>query len=158
MYDVSQDTLDSLRAAPAIYERLLRGCTQEQARAARGGDEDWSVVEVVCHLRDAEERALERTLAIRDADDPFLAGYDQAEWARDRDYAAADLHDALAGFLRLRAQHVEALARLAPAQWQRTGRHEEVGEITIVAQALHMAAHDMIHAAQIARQLQRYGE
>ena len=153
MYDVPRDTLDSLRAAPAMYERLLRGCTQERAQSSRGGDEDWSVVEVVCHLRDAEERALERTVAMRDADDPFLPGYDQAQWARDRDYAAADLRDALSAFLRLRAQHVEALAGLAPAQWERIGQHEEVGQITIAAQAAHMAAHDVIHAAQIARQL-----
>lgn len=154
MYDVPRDLLDSLSAAPAVYERLLRDCTQQQAQTARGGDEDWSIVEVLCHLRDAEERALERTLAMRDSDAPFLPGYDQAQWARERDYAAADLRDALAAFVRLRAQHVQTLEGLAPAGWERTGRHEEWDQITISGQALHMAAHDVIHAAQIARQLQ----
>jgi hypothetical protein len=153
MYDLSADTLDGLRAGPEVFAGLLSNCSPEQARSARGGDEDWSIVEVMCHLRDAEERALERTEAMRDTDDPFLPGYDQAQWARERDYASADLRDALAAFGRFRSRHVAALAALSPDAWQRTGRHEEQGQITIEAQALHMAAHDAIHAAQIARQL-----
>ena len=77
MYDSSKDLLDALRATPSVLEALLYGCTQEQARTARGGDEGWSVVEVVCHLRDAEERALERMRSMRDAASPHLAAYDQ---------------------------------------------------------------------------------
>ncbi len=153
MYDVARDLLDALRATPDVLEGVLRGCTEEQARAARGGDEDWSVVEVVCHLRDAEERALQRVQQMRDDDDPFLAGYDQAQWARERNYAAANLREALAEFVRLRAEHVAALTALGDAGWERTGRHEEQGAITIHTQTLHIVAHDAIHAAQIARQL-----
>ena len=155
MYDIPRDLLDAFRATPDTLAALLRGCTQEQAQAARGGDENWSVVEVVCHLRDAEERGLTRTRAMRDADDPFLPGYDQEAWASERNYAAADLRAAFAAFLRLRAQHVAELAALPPAAWERTGRHEEQGRITITAHTLHLVAHDAIHAAQIARQLGR---
>ena len=155
MYDSSVDLLDALRAAPAVLEGLLRGCTQEKARAARGGDEGWSVVEVICHLRDAEERALERMQAMRDEINPFLAAYDQERWAIERRYATADLHEAFAAFVRLRTQHANALAALTPAEWERTGEHEEQSRITIRNQTVHMVSHDAIHAAQIARQLQR---
>jgi hypothetical protein len=153
VYDIPQDLLDAFRAAPTTLAHLLRDCTQEQAQAARGGDENWSVVEVICHLRDAEERGLERTRAMRDADDPFLPAFDQEAWAREHNYAAGDLRAALAAFLRLRAQHVAELAALPPAAWERTGRHEEQGRITISAHTLHLVSHDSIHAAQIARQL-----
>jgi hypothetical protein len=155
MYDSSLDLLDALRATPAVLEGLLRGCTQEEARVTRGGDEGWSVVEVICHLRDAEERALERMQAMRDEVNPFLAAYDQERWAIERRYATADLHEAFAAFVRLRTQHVHALAALTPAEWERTGEHEEQGRMTITNQTLHMASHDAIHGAQIARQLQR---
>jgi hypothetical protein len=111
------------------------------------------VVEVICHLRDAEERGLERTLAMRDAGDPFLPGYDQDAWARERNYAAGDLQEAFAAFVRLRTRHVAELAALAPADWARTGQHAEQGRITITAHTLHLVSHDAIHAAQIARQL-----
>ncbi|MFL5731724.1 MAG: DinB family protein [Chloroflexia bacterium] len=153
MYNIPGDLLDAFKAAPEVVAKVLEGCTQEQAVAAKGGDENWSVVEVVCHLRDAEERGLQRTRQMRDQDDPFLEGYDQDAWARERNYAADDLHDALTAFLRFRKQHITELAALRPEDWERTGRHEEQGQITITGQIIHLAAHDAIHTAQIARQL-----
>jgi hypothetical protein len=153
MYNIPGDLLDAFRATPAIVEALLRDCTQEQAAAARGGDEGWSVVEVVCHLRDAEERGLERMRAMRDQDGPFLPGYDQDQWARERNYAAADLRAALAALLRSREVHIAELTALPPEAWERAGHHEEQGRITISAHTLHLVSHDAMHAAQIARQL-----
>ncbi len=130
-----------------------RDVTQAQAAEARGGDENWSVVEVVCHLRDAEERGLERMRSIRDLPDPKIAGYDQARWAVERNYAATDLGDALSAFLKLRATHVMELAGLSPEQWERTGQHAELGTVTITSHTLHLVSHDAVHLAQIARQL-----
>jgi hypothetical protein len=153
LYDTAKDLLDGFRAAPAVLEALLQGCTQAQAQAARGGDENWSVVEVVCHLRDAEERGLERMRAMRDEAEPFLPAYDQDAWAAERHYAAADLRAALAAFMRLRAQHIAELAALPADGWERAGRHEEQGRITISAHTLHLVCHDAIHAAQLAEQL-----
>jgi hypothetical protein len=153
MYDIPKDLLDAFRATPATLEALLRDCTQERAAAARGGDEDWSVVEVICHLRDAEERGLERMRAMRDHDEPFIPAFDQEQWAHERNYAAADLRAALAAFLRFRAQHVAELAALSPDAWERAGRHEEQGRITISSHTLHLVSHDAIHTAQVARQL-----
>jgi hypothetical protein len=149
MYDTSKDLLDALRAAPWAFEALLHGCTPEQAKAARGGDENWSV----CHLRDAEQRALERMRALRDQSVPFLYGYDQESWAIERQYAEANLQEAFAAFKRFRAQHVAELTALTPDGWERAGQHEEQGRITIGGHTLHMVSHDAIHAAQIARHL-----
>ena len=87
MYDTNRDLIDALAAGPDALEGMLTGVDADLARRARGGDEGWSVVEVVCHLRDAEERAAERMRAIRDEDDPRIAGYDQDAWAMERDYA-----------------------------------------------------------------------
>ena len=153
MYDRARDLLDAMRATPAVLDGLLRGVTQERAQMARGGDEGWSVVEVVCHLRDAEERGIERTRAMRDEDNPYLAGYDQERWARERGYARDDLRAALLAFHRLRAQHVDVLAALTEPEWERTGRHEEQGAITISGHVLHLVSHDAVHGAQLARQL-----
>lgn len=153
MYDTTSELIGLLRATPEVLEGLLRAVTPERARAARGGDEDWSVVEVVCHLRDATERAIERTRALRDEENPVIHGYDQEAWARERNYAAADLSDAFAAFVRFRAQHVADLEALRPEQWQRTGRHAEIGDVTIMSHTIHIANHDAVHLAQIARQL-----
>lgn len=73
MYDTVRDLLDAFQSTPESLAALLRGHSEAESRAARGGDENWSVVEVVCHLRDAEERAIERMRQMRDEDNPFLA-------------------------------------------------------------------------------------
>jgi hypothetical protein len=91
MYNSAQDLLDALRATPEVLEALLDGYTQAQATAARGDEDEWSIVEVVCHLRDAEEQALARMRLMRDATDPVIAAYDQERWARERRYAEASV-------------------------------------------------------------------
>jgi len=70
MYNAAQELVATLTATPDVPRALPRGVSAERARAARGGDEDWSVAEVVCHLRDAEERAIERMRALRDEETP----------------------------------------------------------------------------------------
>ena len=158
MQDTFNYLIDALRAAPTVFDALLHGCTQEQAQAARGGDEGWTVVEIICHLRDNEERALERMRLMRDETDPFIATYNQEQWAKERNYAADNLHEALEAFVQLRACHVAQLMALTPAHWERTGQHEERGHITIGIQTLRLVCHDAIHAAQLARRLGRASE
>ncbi len=145
--------VDALRAAPTLFEALLHGCTQEQAPRAPGRAEGWSAVEIICHLRDNEASALERMRLMRDVTDPAIAAYDQEQWARERNYAADNASQALAVFVRLRTSHIAELAALTPAEWERTGQHQERGRITIRSQTLRLVCHDAIHAAQLARQL-----
>jgi DinB superfamily len=152
MYDVPTESLTALRATPTILRRLLAGLTQDHAGALRGGDEGWSILEVVCHLRDAEERALERMRSMRDMDEPRIAGYDQEAWARERRYADDDLQAACDAFLEHRRRHIAELEALEPAAWERAGLHDEQGRVTIASHTLHIAAHDATHLAQIARQ------
>lgn len=153
MYDLEHDLLDALKAAPDTLNGLLNGIGTAQARSAEGGDENWSVVEVLCHLRDAEEFFIKRYQAMRDQDNPVIVGYDQEMLANERSYKSADFRTALASFTTFRAQTVLELTKLTPQQWQRSGLHTELGQITIYAQTVHHVAHDAIHCAQIARQL-----
>lgn len=153
MYDLHRDLLDALNATPETLTGLLNGVSEGQARSATGGDENWSVVEVICHLRDAEEISIQRTLAMRDQDNPLIIGYDQEALARERKYHETNLQSALAGFIAFRQRHLDVLAGLIPEQWDRPGRHNEFGNINIFAFAVHKASHDAIHCAQIARQL-----
>lgn len=155
MYDTYREVIEALRATPDTLNALLRSITQEQAMQARGGDEEWSVVEVVCHLRDSEECFLERMVALRDEPDPHITGFDQMAWAAERRYAESDLREAQAAFARWRELHVDALAALRPEQWQRAGQHIQYGTVTILNHTLHTLWHDSIHLAQIGRQLHK---
>ncbi len=153
MYNTPKDLIDALRAAPETLAGLLAGVTQEQARIARGGDENWSVIEVLCHLRDADQFTAQRVILIRDRDNPEIVSYDQEKLAIERNYAAQDVGEALAEFVATRQQHIAILEGLPPEGWQRPGAHREIGAITILTMTIHNVSHDAIHCAQIARQL-----
>ncbi len=153
MYNLPNDLVDALKATPETLTGLLNGIGNEETRSARGGDENWSVVEVICHLRDAEEFFIKRYQAMRDQENPVIIGYDQAALAIERSYKNADLAAALEGFKTFRQHTITELSKLTTDQWQRSGQHNEMGQITILAQAIHHASHDAIHCAQIARQL-----
>jgi DinB superfamily len=153
MYNSPKDLLDALRATPDTLTGLLAVVTQEQARQARGGDEGWSIVEVLCHLRDADEITTQRLVKMRDLDNPDILSYDQEKLAIERNYAAQDLLAALAGFIAERQRHIAVLESLSPEGWERPGNHGEIGTITILTLTIHNVSHDAIHCAQIARQL-----
>ena len=84
MYNSTKDLLDALRATPDTLAALLSGTTQAEALTARGGDEGWSIVEVLCHLRDAEEFSLQRITRMRDQDNPNILPYNQEQLAVER--------------------------------------------------------------------------
>ena len=156
MYDERAELLDVYRSTPVVLRALLRGIDRDQARARPAAD-GWSIVEVVAHLGDTDERALDRVRRMVQEDDPLLPGYDEAALAVERRYREMDLGEALDRFAGVRARHVAALSALAPAEWSRTGRHEEVGAITVQSLTAHMAAHDAVHLAQLARLINSVG-
>jgi hypothetical protein len=153
MYNSTRDMLDAYRVTPDVLRNLLENISQEQAQSARGGDESWSVVEVMCHLRDAEEFALNRNKLMLDQEDPTITPYDQEQLAKDRRYADQDFRQALSDFICLRLEHIALLENLSEDDWHRPGQHPEAGRIEIFDHTLHMVCHDTIHCAQIARQL-----
>jgi uncharacterized damage-inducible protein DinB len=142
------DLLQALAATPVVLARLTRGMSDEDLRAGHGR-EQWSVKELVFHLRDVDEVFLQRFQRMADEHDPFLPAFDQEAFARDRDYQAGDAAQALADFTSFRGRMVDLLAG---ADLARPGRHEETGRITIGSAAEHLVSHDLQHLAQIAGQ------
>lgn len=153
MQDQHHELIDALNATPETLKGLLNQVTLEQTRSAKGGDENWSVVEVICHLRDAEEISLGRVQTIRDQDHPKIPTYDQEALARERNYRAADPHAALEAFAGFRKRHTAVLCALSAEEWERSAEFEASGHVTISAHTVHKLYHDSIHCAQIARQL-----
>lgn len=152
MIDLVAETTKTLRAIPVVLPALVAGLDPEQARA-RPASEEWSAVEVVAHLRDVEAHALARVRRMLTEDDPHLPGFDQEQLARDSNYRSFDLHQTLGEYLALREEHLRLLDSLTPQDWERTGRHEAHGQVTIASYEVHVAAEEVDHLAQIARLL-----
>ncbi|HSA99119.1 MAG TPA: DinB family protein [Anaerolineales bacterium] len=153
MYDQHRELIEALKSTSETLNGLLSQVPVEQARSARGGDENWSVVEVICHLRDAEEISLQRVQAMRDQAHPRISSYDQEALARERNYREADPYAALEAFTGFRERHAAVLSALSAEEWERCAEFEAFGQITISAHTIHKLYHDAVHCAQIARQL-----
>src|SRR5579875_479062 len=153
MYDEAAELVAAYRSTPQTLEALLRGLPHEMIRASGRGDDRWSIVEVVWHLRDTEERTLARVRRMLAEDRPVIEAYDEDALARDSNYRDQPIGRAYQEFSRLRGEHLEALASLDSAPWQRGAQHTEIGEITIQQLTAHHASHDAIHLAQISRRI-----
>lgn len=150
MWGGTDDLVVLLRATPAVLRALVRGIDDERARETPGVDE-WSIVAVVAHLADADERGIERIERMTTEDVPMIEGYDQVALAEERGNQGMNLSEALVRFEEIRAERVAALERLSPDDWERTGNHSEEGIISLRQLTLHMCRHDATHLEQIAR-------
>ncbi len=116
---------------------------------------NWAAKEIVCHLRDTEEAfttRFEQILAM--TVDPALGGPNADRVAEERQYLRNDAGEALAAFRRRRAETLELLGKLTPAQWEKGGLHPVRGRITIDGFLSLMAWHDDNHLDQLTRALQ----
>jgi hypothetical protein len=145
--------LRSMRKTPVILAAVLRGVTQEHAQASTDGADGWSVVEVMCHLRDYEELFFRRARMMLDSDNPTLPGYDQGALALERDYAHQELAEAFGAYLQTRQSFIHLLAGLNTDQWTRVGIHPETGDINLLELAMNVGLHDVNHIEQIVRAL-----
>ncbi len=146
-------SLEFMRKTPGIVKATLGEVSQERARTATDGPNGWSVLEVICHLRDWEDIFCERVQMMLSEDNPKLPDHDQEQMAKDRHYSSQDLQQAFDLYLNLRQRHLQILAGLTPEQWQRRGLHPRWGEINVVEHGMNTALHDVNHIEQMVRAL-----
>ncbi len=157
MYNSQRELIDALDATPQILRNLVHNLSTEQARSAHAdsdSDEAWSIVEIVCHLRDTEEVMSRRMVLLRDEENPRITGFDQEALAEEKNYAGSDLHEAIDAYAGFRAEHVANLRALGDEDWQRSGHHGLPGPVSIFNHTMHDVYHDMVHLGQIARQVE----
>jgi len=148
--DERAELMEALTATPVIMRALVRGISDEAARD-RGGERDWSVVELVAHLTDVDTRMAERVGIMVHEDRPVMSAYQADAAAEAGHFRSRSLAAALVAFESARETYVTALKALSPEQWARTCRHETAGELSIQQFTAHITAHDASHLAQIAR-------
>ena len=148
-YDIRGELLAAWGQGPTVVRALVRGVGAEQARWRPAAGE-WSVIEVVEHLADAEEITIERMRKVLTEERPVIAAYDPAALAIEREYIAGELAGALDRFARVRAEELALVEGLSDEQWRRVGLHEEIGEFALEELLAHMVLHDTNHFRQIA--------
>ena len=137
-----------LRRVPDLIDEVIEGLSDEALRRRPSPDE-WSILEVCCHLRDDAEIEGERVRRLTEEENPTLVPYDQEALARDRDYQGDDIRrvrTALRAFWGGLAYQLEGLT---DEQWERGGVHPEIGGVTVRSRAERQVEHGQAHLAQL---------
>lgn len=107
-----------------------------------------TAIEQLCHVRDIEIEGYHvRFRRALDEDHPVLVSIDTDALARERGYGNADARTVLAAFRAARAQTVEIIAGLTPAQLERTAVFEGYGPLTVRSLVHYLCSHDQQHLA-----------
>ena len=151
------DARRALAHTPAVLDALLDGLDDAAARSRPAPDE-WSPVEIVCHLRDEEvEDFGARVRVIVEGGAEFVK-IDPGRWAVERRYREAHLPEALEAFRARRQESLRLLASVAPDPLRALGASRPLGRLGPLSGLDLVAAwvaHDRIHLAQLTGTLAR---
>lgn len=149
VFSSSASLLAILRSTPAALTGLLESLAPD-ALTARPAAGEWSVTEILCHMRDVEREVDQpRIQQILGEDEPFIPARMPDEWAKTRSYQTQDALSALREFTSARIQTLEMLQNLAPAQWSSKARHAILGPTTLQEMVGFNAEHDRLHIQQV---------
>lgn len=150
-----QAILGILRSTPAALRTLCSTWCRPADQTLwkrRPEPNEWSLVEVLCHLRDVEREVfLPRFTKIIAEENPFIPGIDSDAWAQERQYIFQDGQQALAAFVASRKEMLSLFDGLSPEGWQRPARHAIFGPTHLRELASFVADHDRLHIQQIFR-------
>jgi hypothetical protein len=153
--DIRSALIRRYAAGPDQLEQSL-AAVPEIARQWRPAPGKWSVHEVVVHCADSETNAHMRIRYLLAEPEPLILGYDQDYWSIELAYHDHPIELALATIRAVRANTVPLLERLSETQWQKTGRHTEVGAYGAERWLETYAEHLDVHARQITRNLEAW--
>ncbi len=149
--------LKALRESAHELESQLWGLDEEELRW-RTSDDAMSLKEIAAHMRDCEEHFLQTLELIVARDEPKLKSFDGDALVLDRDYRQIDLIETLDQFTYLRHRTVDLLWGSA-GEWERTGRHPSLGQVSIAKLVREQNEHDLEHlwqARKIREELQQH--
>jgi FMN phosphatase YigB (HAD superfamily) len=134
----------------AAVAGLLEGPPTEASWKFRPSPSEWSLTEILCHLRDVDvEVNLPRLSVLLESDNPFISGLDTDQWAQERDYQSQSGPQALRDFIAARREMYLRLGALPLEAWNRRARHSLLGPTHLAEVVGWILDHDRIHLQQL---------
>jgi hypothetical protein len=143
-----------MATVPDVRQLVRAAGANLRVRPAAG---EWSVAELVGHLRDAEIGAGARYRWILAHDRPSLIGYDQDLWVERLRHQDDDVEEMLVLMEALRRSHLALWARTSSDERARAGIHAERGPESFDLLFRLMAGHGLFHLAQMRRTIDQVG-
>ena len=148
-----QRHLWQVRMTCEILGHILQNVSEAQARELRDGPDGWSIVEIVCHLRDFDEIFYRRARMMLEQDHPKLPAYDHEAMAIERAYQQQRAATAYGELKASRRRFVDFFKSVTDEAWQRGGIHPERGGFAMTDALMQVGLHDIDHLEQITRVL-----
>lgn len=148
---VQQRHLTLMEHSCGILGHILKGVSPETATTLRDGPDGWTVLEVVCHLRDYDAIFRERAALMVEQDYPTLPAPDHEAMVIERNYNGQNLAQVYQTLAQSRRRTIEFFTGLTEAQWSRSGHHPERGHFTMLDAAIQVGTHEVNHLEQITR-------
>jgi hypothetical protein len=147
----NDDPADVQRATSASLRKIIAQAGDNlRIRPAPG---EWSVIELLGHVLDAEIVSSARYRWVIAENRPPLVPYDQDLWVDALGYSRADPHELLKTFDALRAANLALWERSTPEQRVRDGMHAERGPESFDLMFRLLAGHGRFHIEQMRRTL-----
>jgi DinB superfamily len=147
------DPVDVQQATPDAVRAMIREAGDDLRRRPAAGE--WSVLELVGHLGDAELVVGGRYRWALGHDRPAVLGYDQDRWVASLRHNEADPDDLMGIFRPLRAANLQLWSRSSPAERAREVLHAERGPESFDMMFRMLAGHDRFHLQQMQQTLRQ---
>jgi hypothetical protein len=148
-----EQILTLLGAPPARIAEFTVGLTEAQLRAAPNPGE-WSVNEVLAHLRSCADIWGNCIVTIINQDTPTIRAVNPRTWIKSTNYLDQKFQPSLQAFTVQRAELLAVLEPLQPKIWLRSAEVTGAGKVlerTVQSYAEWMATHERPHLKQIKR-------
>ena len=127
---MNRDLIEQYAAGAGKPRESIVGLSKEQLNATPIPG-TWSIQQIVLHLMDSDLIGSDRMKRVAVEDHPTLIGYNETAFARGLFYDQLDLSMACDVFEKNRQLTAEILRRLPAEAYQRTGHHNERGEVSL---------------------------
>ncbi len=151
----ADDPAEVQAGTEARLRARLRDAGQNLRR--RPAAQEWSVLELVGHITDAELVVSGRYRSALSHDQPPVLGYDQDRWVDRLRHNDDDPDDLLVLFTTLRKANIALWKKTSPVERQRVAIHAERGPESVDLMFRLMAGHDRFHLNQIQATLRQLG-
>lgn len=154
------DTLVPILVEPAMIEPQLRGNIgalyglidrmQPHFWHQHPDPDEWSPIEIICHLLE-HEVTVHRTRLIRimDEDNPFIAAPPLPPGPRETIPCGQDGMEVVERLVDERQKTLDLIASVPEPSWTRPARHSIFGPTTLLEMAHFTAQHDRLHLNQL---------
>lgn len=145
-----------LARLPRILDALLEGIDAATWRDRPAADE-WSPIEIVCHLRDEEAEDFGARLRVVVDGGTTFAPIDPARWVDERAYRDVDPGTALGAFRERRGATLAFLTAVSSERLRQAVPHPRLGTLSGMDLLAAWVTHDRLHLGQLAATLARLG-